>query len=84
MIPVHYELSVQEAANLLNISKPYFLDLLKTRKIPYRKVGPHRKILTKDVLAYKMREDQARLTVLSELTAESQQLGFYEKIDMNK
>jgi hypothetical protein len=53
----------------------YFVSLLEYGKIPFRKVGTKHRILVKDMLAYKMKEDEARLKTLAQLTEESQELG---------
>lgn len=75
LISVHNELTTQEAADLLNVSRPYFINLLKEGKIPFRKVGTKRRILAKDVLRYKSNMDKKRLKVLEELSKQAQELN---------
>jgi excisionase family DNA binding protein len=75
LMPIHHELSTQEAANLLNVSRPHLVSLLEKGSLPFRKVGSHRRVQAKDVLEYKANIDQLRLETLNELTAFSQEQG---------
>lgn len=74
LLPVHAELTTQEAAELLHVSRPYFVQLLEEGKLPYRKVGARRRILFQDVMQYKAKEDAARLKVLEALSEQAQKL----------
>jgi excisionase family DNA binding protein len=72
LIPHHQEVSTQEAANLINVSRPFLVKLLEDGDIPFRKVGSHRRVLLTDVMKYKEKVDKQRHIALSDLTALSQ------------
>jgi excisionase family DNA binding protein len=75
LIPVHAELTTQEAADMLNISRPSLIQLLDEGKIDYRKVGTHRRVRFEALMKFKRKADADRKAALAELAAYDQELG---------
>ena len=74
VVPVHAELTTQEAADLLNVSRPHFIKLLKTHALPHRRTGKHRRIRFDDLMKFKAELDQASARAMSELAQQAQEL----------
>lgn len=78
VVPTHAELTTQQAANLLNVSRPHLVKLLEDGTLPFTKVGTHRRIRYEDLIAYKQERDRESRDALAELTrlAQENDLGY--------
>lgn len=76
--PIYQELTTNEAARLLNVSRPYLYRLLNDRKIPYTMTGTHRRIRLSDLLEYRRERDVETAVALTELTRLSEEHGLYD------
>ena len=74
IIPVHAEMTTQEAADFLNVSRPYLIGLLEKQKIRHHKVGTHRRVRFQDLQEYKNAQSDAAGNARTELAKEAQEL----------
>jgi excisionase family DNA binding protein len=74
VVPVHAELTTQEAADLLNVSRPHLVSLLETGRLPFHKTGKHRRVRFEDLMTYKTKRDDASAAAMAELAAQAQDL----------
>ncbi len=77
LMPTHAELTTQQAAEFLNVSRPFLVGLLEQGRIPYRKVGTHRRVLFTDLMDYKKKTYELRQKALDELTDLTEELNLY-------
>ena len=76
VIPVHAEMTTQQAADFLNVSRPFFVsEVLEKGKLPYRRLGTHRRILFKALLEYRHQTEAASREAFLELTKQAQELN---------
>lgn len=79
VVPLNKNLTTQEAADILNISRPYLIKLLEQGEILFTKTGTHRRIRLRDLMEYKHARDAERRREMTELTQFSQDLGMYNQ-----
>lgn len=76
--PMQAELTTQQAADFLNVSRPHLVKLVDQGVVPHHKVGTHRRIYFRDVLAHRARQAEESRAALDELSRVSEELGLYE------
>lgn len=81
LLPTHTQLTTQEAADVLGVSRPHLIKLLDNGMIPHYMVGKHRRIRLDELLVYKDRRDSERREALDRVKAKSEELGLYDMED---
>jgi excisionase family DNA binding protein len=75
VVPVHAELTTQEAADMLNVSRPHLVKLLEEGGLPFHKTGKHRRVRFADLMQFKSHRDQASEAAMVELANQAQALA---------
>jgi excisionase family DNA binding protein len=75
VVPIHAELTTQEGADILNVSRPHLVKLLDEGALPHTKTGRHRRVKFADLMAYKGQRDHASRAAMDALAAQAQELG---------
>lgn len=75
IIPIESEISTQQAADLLNVSRPHLVKLLESNTIPFKKVGSHRRVYIKDLITYDKMLQRTREEKLNFLSNQAQELN---------
>jgi len=77
IIPGQKEMTTQEAADFLNVSRPFLIRQLKSGELPYRLVGKHRRVMFDDLLNYQARCAVKRERAMQDLVELSEDLKLY-------
>ena len=75
VVSVHAELTTQEAADILNVSRPHLVKLLEEGALPFHRIGKHRRVRFADLMQFKARRDQASEEAMAALAKQAQELG---------
>jgi excisionase family DNA binding protein len=80
LTPVHRNLTTQEAADLLGVSRPFLVELLAKKEIPFHLVGTHRRIYLEDLLRFRERRDKGRKEIINQMAREAMENGDYDLV----
>ncbi len=75
VVPVETDLTTTQAAEYLNVSRPYLVRLLREGQLPFHRIGTHRRLRLRDLQAYKAQQDEESEAALAELQAQAQELN---------
>lgn len=74
VVPIHAELTTQEAADMLNVSRPHLVKLLESGALAFHKTGKHRRIRFADLMTFKTEQDRASAQAMEALAKQAQEL----------
>jgi excisionase family DNA binding protein len=74
LVPLGLQLSTQQAADILNVSRPFLIKLIEDGELGCIKVGTHRRLKASDVFAYRERRERERSEALDEIVRLGQEI----------
>jgi excisionase family DNA binding protein len=77
LLPLGRMLTTRQAAEMLNVSRPFLIQLLEREEIPFEMVGTHRRVAIEDILRYRAQRSERRREILRTLSEEADELGIY-------
>jgi excisionase family DNA binding protein len=80
IVPFLQDLTTQEAANLLGVSRPFFVKILEAGQLPFHMTGTHRRVYLKDLLEYRQRRDTDRVDAINRMAQIEEEAGVYDKV----
>lgn len=80
IVPVTQELTTQQAAGILHVSRPYFVKLLEQNKMPFHVTGTHRRVYLSDLLEFKQRRDTERHEAIDRIGKADEEAGLYDRV----
>ena len=80
IVPFMQDLTTQEAANFLGVSRPFFVRLLETGKLRFHKTGTHRRVYLKDLMEFREHRDQDKLDAINRMAQLEEDAGLYDKV----
>ena len=80
IVPVTQDLTTQEAAGLLGVSRPFFVKLLEAGNLPFHRTGTHRRVYLKDLLAFKRQRDRERHGAAERMADQAEEAEVYDKV----
>lgn len=80
VVPHMQDLTTQDAANILGVSRPFFVKLLETGKLRYHMTGTHRRVYLKDLMDYKQERDQDKIAAIDRIAQFEEDAGLYDKV----